>query len=547
MTSKQKVLIVDDNTNNIRLAADTLKSLNVSIIFATSGFKAIDIVKEDSIDLILMDINMPEMDGFETVKKLNTNIPIIFVTALNDKDSILKAFREGGVDYITKPFYPEELIARVSTHLRLTQLNKNLSVEVDVKTQELQLSMSLDHSTGAFSVSKLYDDLAKSSNTVAAMIHIKGLQASQIAFGHDTMANVLSYFVKWINNNKEFNITLYKVASSDFICLFNITDIKEIKKICLNLQTQLESLDIELINGSTINLRSVITMAKGKQSNLLQRLRIAQEEVKNKNLSFYLFEKEGMEIIKEQEKNINQIGFLKKSFKDDTIVPFFQPIVETKTGKIVKYECLARIKDVDKIISPFFFIDAAKKLGSITRITKIMIEKSCKIFANTEMLFSINITKEDLMEEYLIKLLEDMTQKYHLSKSQITLEILEEISVFGNDKVVFELLQLKNEGYKIALDDFGSENASFSRMLDLKIDILKIDAMFIKNIHTHKNSRLIVESIAHMAKLFNYEIVAEYVHNKEVLDVLKDLGIKYSQGYYFSAPLEVPVLSLACK
>ena len=484
MINKQKILIVDDNVNNIRLAADTLKSLNISIIFATSGFKAIDIVKEHSIDLILMDINMPEMDGFETVKKLNTDIPVIFVTALDDKESILKAFREGGLDYITKPFYPEELIARVSIHLRLARLNKNLSDEVERKTNELNLSMSTDHGTGAFNASKLHKDLAKSRSNIAAMIHVKGINASQIAFGHDTIENVLSYFVEWLRDTKEFDISLYRVGSSDFICLFQITNIERIKQICLNLQEKLESMELELINNSSVNPRTMITLAEGEQSNLLQRLRIAQEEAKNKNLKFYLFEKEGMEIIEEQEKNIKQIGFLKKSFENDTIVPFFQPIVETQTGKVVKYECLARIKDGDKIIAPFFFIEAAKKLGAITKITKIMIEKSCKVFANSEMLFSINITKEDLIQEYLVDFLIEQTKKYNLKKSQITLEILEEISIFGNDSIVSKLLELKKEGYKIALDDFGSENASFSRMLDLKIDILKIDAIFIKK-YTH--------------------------------------------------------------
>jgi len=70
MSTKQKVLIVDDNPNNIRLAADTLKNMDIAIVFATSGFKALEILKEQFIDLILMDINMPEMDGFETINKL---------------------------------------------------------------------------------------------------------------------------------------------------------------------------------------------------------------------------------------------------------------------------------------------------------------------------------------------------------------------------------------------------------------------------------------------------------------------------------------------
>ena len=162
------------------------------------------------------------------------------------------------------------------------------------------------------------------------------------------------------------------------------------------------------------------------------------------------------------------------------------------------------------------------------------------MFQNTQKQLSINITRDDLEEDYLSQFLEHTLSKYNLKKEQITLEVLEEISVFGGNIIVEQLLALKKEGYKIALDDFGSENASFSRMLDLKIDILKIDGMFIKNIATHKNSELIVKGITHMAKLFNFEIIAEYVHNAEVLNILKELGIQYSQGYYFSPPVEKP-------
>ena len=344
----------------------------------------------------------------------------------------------------------------------------------------------------------------------------------------------------WLNNLSEFDITVYSSSSSDFICLFETDDIKEIERCCHFIHSQLERVDMDEVDAM-INLNAIITVARGNKEQLVQNLRISQLEAKNKNLNYYLFEQAGMDIIKEQEKNIFQIDFLKKSFTNDTIVPFFQPLVDSKSGKIVKYECLARIKDGDKVISPFFFIDAAKKLGAITKITRIMIEKSCKVFAGSKMGLSINITKEDLMEEYLLEVLDCTTKKYDIAKEQMTLEILEEISVFGDNKVIEELLKLKKDGYKIALDDFGSENASFSRMLDLKVDILKIDGAFIKNIHTHKNSRLIVEGIIHIAKLFDYAVVAEYVHNEEVLKVINELGIEYSQGYHFSPPLEKPV------
>lgn len=541
MIKKQKVLVVDDNALNIRLVANSLKELDyVSVVFATSGFKAIEIVKEDEIDLILMDINMPQMDGFETVKKLKTDIPVIFVTALADKNRIVQGFEVGGVDYITKPFNPQELIARVTTHLKLARLNKNLADEVEQKTQELKDSMSIDHTTKAYNASKLQLDLDKYNKDIAALFRIKGIPNVQVAFGHEVAEKISLRFVEWIKAYDDFDGRLYSLSSSDFVCTFNSTDIAEIDNICHNLKNELESLEIEVLGGTVINMGLRVTLAQSNPHDLIQHLRVAQIEAENKNLDFYIFDEDSIEIIKEQEKNINQIMFLKNSFKNDTIVPYFQPIVNTNTGEIIKYECLARIKDGDKVVSPFFFIEAAKKIGAITKITRMIIEKSCKMFASSDMCFSINITKEDLMEHYLPKFLKEMTQKYNIKKEQITLEILEEISVYGSNKVLDELLALKNEGYKIALDDFGSENASFSRMLDLKIDILKIDAMFIKNIHTHKNSRLIVESIANLAKLFGYEVVAEFVHNEEVLEVLKEIGIEQSQGYHFSAPVEIP-------
>lgn len=540
MKSGQNVLIVDDNAENIRLAAGSLKSLDISILFATNGFRAIEIIEEQDIDLILMDINMPKMDGFETVKKMNTNIPIIFLTAIDDKQAVLKAFHYGGVDYITKPFFPEELLLRVSTQLKLSALNKNLLKEVDKKSEELKKSMFINHSTNTYNASQLQLDLLKSKRNVGAMIHIKKIQQYEIAFGLENIEKILSDFVKWINLQKGINVTLYHIAYSDFICLFDTNDINEVELWSLKILDKLKYQTFNIIDGSPIHLNTTISIATGKEKQLIQHLRIAQIEAQNKNKNYYFYEQEGMDIIKEQTKNLYWVDFLIDSIKQDKLVPFYQPIVETNTGKIIKYECLARIKDGNNVISPCYFIEAAKQLGVITQITKIILEKACKAIANTKLGISINITKDDLIESYLSKMLLELTNKYNISKSQITLEVLEEISVFGTTEVVNELLKLKKEGYKIALDDFGSENASFSRMLDLNIDIIKIDGMFIKNITKHKNSRLIVEGIAYMAKLFDYEIVAEYVHNKEVVDILKSLGINYSQGYYFSEPLEYP-------
>lgn len=128
---RQKVLIVDDVTKNIQLVANYLKQAGYEINYAISGKSALKHIKKENFDLILLDIMMPEMDGFEVCQKLNSDIstkdiPIVFLTAKTDIDSITKAFEVGGVDYITKPFNKAELLARVKTHLELRQQKKDL-------------------------------------------------------------------------------------------------------------------------------------------------------------------------------------------------------------------------------------------------------------------------------------------------------------------------------------------------------------------------------------------------------------------------------------
>lgn len=125
------ILVVDDNPNNIKIVALIMRTLQYKIVIATNGEQAIEMVKQTRPDLILLDVMMPKIDGFETCriiksKKENENIPVIFITALNDTDSLVKGFKAGGVDYITKPFNKDELISRMRTHIELKQTRDQL-------------------------------------------------------------------------------------------------------------------------------------------------------------------------------------------------------------------------------------------------------------------------------------------------------------------------------------------------------------------------------------------------------------------------------------
>jgi two-component system sensor histidine kinase/response regulator len=132
VSSKQLILIVDDTPKNLQVLGKTLHEIGYNIAVANSGNQAIDSIKKEKPDLILLDIQMPEMDGFEVCTQLKANeetkdIPIVFLTANTESSFILKGFELGAVDYITKPFNSAELSARVATHLEIKQSREKLS------------------------------------------------------------------------------------------------------------------------------------------------------------------------------------------------------------------------------------------------------------------------------------------------------------------------------------------------------------------------------------------------------------------------------------
>ena len=136
------ILVVDDTPTNIDLLTLVLNKRNYKVHAAESGAQALERVRTIAPDLILLDIMMPGMDGFETCRRLKINpafatIPVIFITALDEMRDKLKGFQVGGVDFITKPFQAEEVLARVKAHLTIQKLYKDLAA----KNEKLEKTM----------------------------------------------------------------------------------------------------------------------------------------------------------------------------------------------------------------------------------------------------------------------------------------------------------------------------------------------------------------------------------------------------------------------
>jgi len=140
-----KILIVDDVPDNLNVLCRVLETEGYKIVAAPSGAVAFQVAHQTQPDLILLDVMMPEMDGFETCRRLKgdastAEIPVIFITAKDEMSSVAKGFEVGGVDYITKPFRHEEIRVRVQTHLTIKQLQNELreaKQEIQIRNEEL--------------------------------------------------------------------------------------------------------------------------------------------------------------------------------------------------------------------------------------------------------------------------------------------------------------------------------------------------------------------------------------------------------------------------
>src|SRR5262245_3906688 len=134
----ERILIVDDTPANIQMLSGMLKEKGYQLSVATNGMQALEVLEKIKPDLILLDVMMPELDGFETCRRIKRSeawrdIPIIFLTARTEIEDIVRGFEIGAMDYVAKPFNAHELMARVSTHLTMDQLRRNL----EEKNEEL--------------------------------------------------------------------------------------------------------------------------------------------------------------------------------------------------------------------------------------------------------------------------------------------------------------------------------------------------------------------------------------------------------------------------
>lgn len=369
------------------------------------------------------------------------------------------------------------------------------------------------------------------------LLNIDNFSNVNHAYGYDIGNAVLCNFVKYLNIVKPTNSKLYRFNSDKFVIIderkLEESELCKIVELILSFFSQT---DIVIEDEMEFRLSISIGISTAKGLINISQAEMAIEELRISKKNHYMLFNPYSDYVQQEQENIYWITKIKEAVTNENIVAYFQPIINNKTKKIEKYECLARLNDDDSIISPYYFMNAAKATGSLSYVTRALISQSFKKFSANDFEFSLNITGEDLIEDYLEKLLLKNVNRYKIDPSRVVLELLEDITTLDKGTTIKQLTSLRENGFKVSIDDFGAENSNMSRLLEIHPDYLKIDGAFIKNIVTDEKSQIIVDAIVSICKRSGIKIIAEYVHNKEVQEKVKSLGIEYSQGYYFGEP-----------
>jgi len=347
-------------------------------------------------------------------------------------------------------------------------------------------------------------------------------------YGQANGDRVLNSVIKKIYSFLKKNDIFIQYGGEEFLLLISKQDIEvdEFKTRIENIRQMVEDLNIK-IKKDTINM--TISIGAFIQTNRASSL---QDAIQKADSALYDSKHNGRNIITYfdiSDKILIYREKLKDMIESDKLICFYQPIINLKTGEVHHYEALLRIEDGDNILSPNQILPDLENSYFYSRISMKVIEYNIdKLSKNNKIKVSLNLSSDDLINEAILSLL----RKNSFLSNRILIEILE-IKDADYIKLESSIQKLKLLGYQFCIDDYGSGYSNLNHLLNLSIDYLKIDGTIIKNIDKDKKAYTLISSLNIFCQNNGIKVVAEFVENKKILDVLMDLGIEYGQGYYF--------------
>ncbi len=387
---------------------------------------------------------------------------------------------------------------------------------------------------------QLYDFVESAINPILVSIKIEDFEDLENFYGHDifeTFNQFAKDLEKLMPEHLNFNKFL-SLGNGEYVFLQDIKEVSEtvIDSLIEELQGYQFIVNELKIDVGEIDYDISILISVASGVDCIENVKYGLKSLQQTNQEFIFANDLAKKVKEESENNLKMLKVVKKAIDTLQVVSYFQPIVLNENETIVKYESLVRIIDEDKkVLTPFFFLDIAKKGKYYTNITHMVLDNSFEALTQTDKSISINLSIIDIEKTLTRDKIYALLQTHKDSAHRVVFELLEDENVKDFKNISDFITKVKEYGVKIAIDDFGAGYSNFERLWKYQPDILKIDGSLVRDIN-NPYSLSVIKTIISFAKEQDIELVAEYIEDEKIFHILKDLGVEYSQGYYFGKP-----------
>ena len=540
------VLIVDDEIIEREMLGAMLSG-SYEVIYASNGMDALEIIKQKkrTLSIILLDLHMPELDGYSLIRILRSDgelwrIPVIVLAS--EKDAEVKSLKLGAADFISKPYdIPEIIQARVKHSIELSEdriiiheterdeltglFNREFFFEYGKRLENQNNNMPMDALVLDINRFHIFNELYGRAygdillKRIGNSIHELVCQTGGLACRSNS--NCFAIYIPHMENPKDHLPRFISMIEDD-------------------------------LGDRKISIRIGIYSDEGKDLDMEQRFERAElvcRKIKSNYTTcfdIYNAELHSKELHSERLINDMDNALAEKQFK-----VYYQPKYNICDSKpvLTSVEALVRWFHPEYgVIPPGDFITLFEDNGLIRQLDKyVWNEAAAQIRQWKDDGFnipvSVNVSRVDVFNPRLVEILSDIIKTSGIDSENLLLEITESAYSDNAQQIINTVMSLRENGFKIEMDDFGSGYSSLNMLCSLPIDALKLDMEFIRNICDNKKHFRLVEIMVEIARLLEVPVIAEGVETKEQLDLLEDLGCDIIQGYYFSKPLPAEELT----
>jgi diguanylate cyclase (GGDEF)-like protein len=451
---------------------------------------------------------------------------------------------------LNEPFGKNDLVFFKTVSNQLFHIVRLMKVIEDLESAQLSVKFLSEYDPLTMLYNRrtferyLIDNIEISSKTCfmfsIVLIDIDDFKLINDVYGQHTADMVLKEFSERLKKSLRRMDIPARFGGDEFAVLLPDLSRDTARAVAKRLQDKLSSKPVKIEDKEISLSVSAVVLSYPQdgtsKEELITYAEYLMREAKKKGKGIVLSSEESphkFSVVKEVERSIVE------SLEKSSVVPFYQEIINLKDMSLFGFEVLMRMKFNGRFLSAWEFVDVAERIGAMQKLDLLLIERvfeNYKLFENKFPLFIfINMVPENATEEFAEKV-RALADKYSVPTTNVIFEITERKAIEDIMRVVSFVRELKNEGFRFAIDDFGSGYSSFYYLKYLPVDFLKIEGEFIKTLPNSPTDRVFIEGIVNVAKKMGIKTIAEFIENENVLEVVKDLGIDYAQGYYLGKP-----------